>query len=75
MTIAASGAVCAGSNPAGGAHYRQVKRRRAETNFRMSIADQQVTATYNAVNANEGLANALNVDSGIRRRWFPLFSF
>src|SRR5271165_1141053 len=44
----------------------------AETNFGMSIADQQFTATYDIINANEELAKALNVDLGtplLRRKW------
>ena len=44
----------------------------AETNFGMSIADQQFTATYDITYANEELAKALNVDLGtpiIQRKW------
>lgn len=44
----------------------------AETNFRMSIADQRFTATYDIVSANEELAKALDIDSGtplLRRKW------
>jgi GntR family transcriptional regulator len=44
----------------------------AETNFGMSIADQQFTAFYDIINANEELAKGLNVDLStplLRRKW------
>lgn len=44
----------------------------AETNFGMSIADQQFAAAYDVIIATEELARALNVDLGtalLRRKW------
>jgi GntR family transcriptional regulator len=44
----------------------------AETNFGMSIADQQFTAAYDIINANGELATALAIDLGtpvLRRKW------
>jgi GntR family transcriptional regulator len=48
------------------------ERGEAETNLGMSIADQQFTASYDIINANEELAKALNVELGtslLRRKW------
>jgi GntR family transcriptional regulator len=44
----------------------------AETNLGMSIADQRFTSAYDVINANDSLANALNVELGtpvLRRRF------
>src|SRR5262249_39057059 len=44
----------------------------AETNFGMSIAEQEFTAAYDIITADQELAKALSVDLGtplLRRKW------